>query len=144
MTVWEAVFLLVGGAVAGTINAMAGGGSTLTVPLLVLAGVPGIAANGSNRVGILTSNIASHLSFRRSGVKVDVRSLPAVLAPAIVGAAVGAFGISRVTDEAFERGFGLLMIPLVLLSLRPPRVAEAERSWSTAVVVSVFFLIPRI
>ena len=52
MTWWQALLLVVGGFFAGGINAVAGGGSTLTVPLLVLAGVPGNAANGSNRIGI--------------------------------------------------------------------------------------------
>ena len=51
MVWWEALLLVVGGAAAGFINANAGGGSILTVPLLVLAGVEGNAANASNRVG---------------------------------------------------------------------------------------------
>lgn len=60
MTWWEALLLVGGGLLAGTINAVAGAGSILTVPLLVLAGVPGNSANGSNRVGILTSNAAAN------------------------------------------------------------------------------------
>ena len=48
MVWWEAILLFFGGWVAGIVNAMAGGGSSLTVPLLVLAGVPGNFANGSN------------------------------------------------------------------------------------------------
>ena len=67
MTFWEAVLLVLGGALAGIINSMAGGGSTLTVPLLVLAGVPGNAANGSNRVGILVSGVTAVTSFHRRG-----------------------------------------------------------------------------
>ena len=47
---------------------MAGGGSTITVPLLVFAGVPGTYANGSNRVGILPACLAAILSFRRLGI----------------------------------------------------------------------------
>ena len=69
MAWWEALLLVGGGLLAGTINAVAGGGSILTVPLLVLAGVPGNHANGSNRVGILTSNAAAAVSFRRLGVR---------------------------------------------------------------------------
>src|SRR5690606_34504456 len=65
---WELVLLVAGGLVAGVVNTMAGGGSMLTVPLLVLAGVPGNQANGSNRIGVLTSNAAAVLSFRRSGI----------------------------------------------------------------------------
>ena len=64
MTWWEAVLLVGGGTLTGMINAVAGGGSMLTVPLLVLAGVPGNSANGSNRVGILSSNLASATSIR--------------------------------------------------------------------------------
>ena len=56
MVWWEAIILFFGGWVAGIVNAMAGGGSSLTVPLLVLAGVPGNFANGSNRLGIFVSN----------------------------------------------------------------------------------------
>ena len=48
MAWWEAVLLFVGGGAAGIVNAMAGGGSSLTVPLLVLAGVPGNFANVTN------------------------------------------------------------------------------------------------
>ena len=122
MTFWEAVLLVVGGGLAGVINAMAGGGSTLTVPLLVLAGAPGNAANGSNRVGILTSNITTAASFHREGVTAYRDAVP-VLIPVVIGSLIGSLAVSRVTDQAFETLFGLLMIPILFLSLRKP---EAE------------------
>lgn len=140
MTWFEAVLLLVGGAFAGAVNAMAGGGSMLTVPLLVLAGVPGVAANGSNRVGILTSNITSLLSFRDEGVRVT-RNLVPIIAPAIVGSLFGAYGISQFTDEAFERIFGLLMIPLILLTIFKPTVNAEAGPWSNTMTMAVFFCI---
>lgn len=140
MTIFEAALLLIGGAFAGVVNAMAGGGSTLTVPLLVLAGVPGVAANGSNRVGILTSNITSLLSFRNEGVRV-VRNLVPIIGPALVGSLVGAYGISELTDETFERVFGLLMIPLIILTIWKPRVRTEAAAWPLAANLGVFFLI---
>ena len=79
MTWWEALLLVVGGFFAGGINAVAGGGSTFTVPLLVLAGVPGNAANGSNRIGILTSNAAAAASFSRLGVKGFAHTGPVIV-----------------------------------------------------------------
>ena len=45
--------LLAGGLLAGVLNTLAGGGSLLTVPLLVLLGLPGTVANGTNRIGVL-------------------------------------------------------------------------------------------
>ena len=141
MSTFDVILLLVGGAFAGAVNAMAGGGSMLTVPLLVLAGVPGGSANGSNRVGILTSNAAAFVSFRREGKTVQAAALVPVIAPALVGAAVGAFGISQLTDETFETVFGLLMVPLIVLTIFKPKVNEDASTWPLPMTVFIFFCI---
>ena len=122
----DVVLLLVGGLAAGVINTMAGGGSLLTVPLLVLAGVPGNVANGSNRVGILTSNVTAAATFRRLGVSGLTRVLP-VLVPVAVGAAAGAVLVGQLADETFDRVFGFLMVPVLIMSLRQPSV-EAKQT----------------
>lgn len=137
---WEALLLVGGGLAAGVINTIAGGGSTLTVPLLVLAGVPGNDANGSNRVGILTSNAAAVASFRRLGVRTE-RSLLPILVPVVVGSLAGSIGISNLADDTFETVFGLIMIPLIILSIRKPKVRVDSDEWSTALTVAVFFAI---
>lgn len=137
---WEALLLIVGGTAAGLINAVAGGGSSLTVPLLVLAGVPGNAANGSNRVGVLTSNAAAATAFRRLGVRGLSRSLN-VMIPVVVGSLVGAFGITRLTDAAFERVFGIVMLPIIFLSIKKPRPRLRSEPWAMWVTVTVFFAI---
>lgn len=67
MGTFSIALLLAGGLAAGVVNTMAGGGSLLTVPLLVLAGVPGNVANGSNRIGILASTAAATATFRSLG-----------------------------------------------------------------------------
>jgi uncharacterized membrane protein YfcA len=134
---WQVLLLIVGGIAAGGINAVAGGGSMLTVPLLVLAGVPGNAANGSNRVGILTGNLASAAEFRRLGVEGIRHALP-VVGPALVGSLIGSLGISRLTDDTFETVFGLLMIPLILLTINKPKVRTEGESWSQTTTMIVF------
>jgi hypothetical protein len=135
---WEALLLVGGGAAAGLINAVAGGGSTLTVPILVLAGVPGNNANGSNRVGILTSNAAAATAFRKLGVRGLSRSAP-VLAPIIAGSLIGAFAITRLTDDNFERVFGLVMLPIIFLSIRKPKVKLNPDPWPVPLTAVVFF-----
>lgn len=139
MSALDVVLLLAGGLVAGAVNSMAGGGSLLTVPLLVFAGVPGGVANGSNRIGVLLSNLTAAAAFRRLGVSGISRSLP-VLVPVVVGSLIGAYGISRVADDAFERVFGIIMVPLLLLSLRKPKPAAdgADAAWSPLVSSLVF------
>ncbi len=137
----DIVLLVAGGLAAGVVNTLAGGGSLLTVPLLVLAGVPGNVANGSNRVGILASNASAAAAFRRLGVSGLSRTLP-VLVPVAVGSLVGALLVARLADETFERVFGVLMVPLLLLSLRPPVLKSVEgRVWSGQFTVLVFLAV---
>ncbi len=140
MNWWEGLLLVVGGFFAGGINAVAGGGSTFTVPLLVLAGVPGNSANGSNRVGILTSNVAAAASFRRLGVQ-GLAHAGKVIVPVVAGSLVGSIAISGLTDDAFEKVFGFLMIPLIILAIRKPKVRAEGPQWSMTTTVVVFFLI---
>lgn len=94
MAWWEVLLLVGGGMFAGVINAVAGGGSMLTVPLLVVAGVPGNDANGSNRVGILSSNVASATSFRRLGVDGLTHAAP-IIVPVVAGSLSGSISTLR-------------------------------------------------
>ena len=137
----DIVLLVAGGLAAGVVNTLAGGGSLLTVPLLVLAGVPGNVANGSNRVGILASNASATAAFHRLGVSGLSRTLP-VLVPVAVGSLVGALLVVRLADETFERAFGVLMVPLLFLSLWPPVLKSVEgRVWSGPFTVLVFLAV---
>ncbi|MDG2111256.1 MAG: sulfite exporter TauE/SafE family protein [Actinomycetota bacterium] len=136
------VIVVVGaGLIAGVVNAMAGGGSLLTVAMLtVFAGLPGLVANGTNRVGILVQNAASVAGYRQEGVSGVRRAVP-VLVPALLGSLLGSLVVSSLTDDAFERVFGILMVPLLVLSLKPPKSTGSEIAWSPLVTSVVFFAI---
>lgn len=136
------VVLLGGGLVAGIVNAMAGGGSLLTVPLLVFAGVPGNTANGSNRVGVLANSLSAAGTFRRLGVA-GLAGIGRILGPAVVGSLIGSIVVSQLADDTFERVFGFVMIPILIMSLRRPDVeAMADRpQWPTWLTTIVFFAI---
>lgn len=144
----ELAMLTAGGFAAGVINTLAGGGSLITVGLLVFLGVPGTIANGTNRIGVLVQNVTSAWRFRAEGVSGFRSSLP-VLLPTLVGSLLGAYGISLVTPELFERLFGLVMLGLLVPMMRPSLApgpeepaAQAERaSWPPWLRVVVFFAI---
>ena len=137
----DVLLLIVGGMFAGVVNTMAGGGSVLTVPLLVLSGVPGTAANGSNRVGVLTSSIAAYIAFHRQGQLVDRPLLARVLPVALLGVASGSIAVSQLSDAGFERLFGFLMIPIVIFSVLRPGSESSGVAWSTTRYRVVFFAI---
>ena len=138
MSVGAALLIFFGGMFAGTVNAMAGGGSLLTVPLLSLAGVEGLLANGTNRIAVLIQTG----STARSYVKRRVEGWDAarkVLPPTLVGGLVGASVVSQIDDELFERLFGFLMIPMLVLILIKPSAKSTDHPWPTWVSVVVFF-----
>jgi uncharacterized membrane protein YfcA len=136
----EIVCLVTGGLLAGVVNTLAGGGSLLTVPLLVMLGLPGNLANGTNRVGILVQSVAALWQFRARGVSELGRTVP-VLVPVVLGSLIGALGISQVTDRTFERLFGVLMLVLLIPTLRrrTPAPDSPPRRLSAPVNALLFF-----
>ncbi len=138
MSVGAALLIFFGGMFAGTINAMAGGGSLLTVPLLSLAGVEGLSANGTNRIAVLVQSATSartYVSKRVEGWSATAQVLPATL----VGGLVGAVGVSQLADDTFERIFGVLMIPLLVLVLWNPSARTLDDPWPRWLTIAVFF-----
>jgi uncharacterized membrane protein YfcA len=130
--------------VAGVVNTLAGGGSLLTVPLLVLFGLPGGIANGTNRVGILLQSTVAAWRFRALGVGGRRDSLP-VLLPVAAGSLLGAWGITQLSDAVFERAFGVVMLMLLVPLLRELAGSKRARSQKAprlgARWAVVFFLI---
>lgn len=140
MSVLDVIVLLIGGFVAGVINAMAGGGSLITVPLLSLVGVGGTLANGTNRVAVLVQNASSAWGYTRKGFG-SRQDAVVVLIPAAIGALVGSMGASQIDDQLFERLFGLLMLPLLALSIWKPKTETADEPWPRWLSTIAFFVI---
>ncbi len=124
----DVALLVSGGLIAGIVNTLAGGGSLLTVPLLVLLGVPGALANGTNRVGILFQCVVAAWRFRAGGA-LDLRAVAPVFVPVALGSLVGASLVTRLNDATFERAFGVLMLLFLVPVLRgtSPSAASTPR-----------------
>jgi uncharacterized membrane protein YfcA len=134
------------GVVAGTLNVVAGGGSLLTLPVLIFLGVPATIANGTNRVAILMQNVAATASFRRHRL-LDPRALAWAAAPATAGAALGTLAALRLGDSSFQRVLAWVMIAVSLWTLLGRRHMErwrrdaGQRSTSLALLGAGFFLV---
>lgn len=96
------VLLLGAGFIAGTINSIAGGGSLLTLPLLIFIGLPSTVANATNRIAVFVGGVGATTSFQRRGL-IPWSWVRFGLPPALVGVALGTWGALRVGDVAFER-----------------------------------------
>jgi len=132
------------GFAAGFINTLAGSGSLLTLPILILLGLPANVANGTNRVGVVLQNIVAVATFRQRGVLPLAGSWKLIL-PSVVGAVIGAELAVDLDEALLRRTIGVLMIVLlVVMLLKPERwIAEhaAPRAPRLLVEVPLFFVI---
>ena len=112
----QLIILFVAGIASGWINVLAGGGSILTVPVMVFMGLPGPVANGTNRIGIITQNIASVATFFRKGYS-DFRLSATLAVAACFGAFFGANVGVQLEGVWFDRTVALVMIGVLVIML---------------------------
>ena len=116
--------LALAGIAAGFLNVMAGGGSLLTLPVLLLAGVPAPVANGTLRVSIVAQNLVAIGTFRRHGFKELKEALWLSLfacAGAVGGASLGV----RISGPWFDRIVALTMVAVTVLIFRGKKAQAA-------------------
>ncbi len=104
------ILLLVIGLVVGAINTLAGGGSLLTLPILIsFIGLPPNLANGTNRLSILTQSITGIAGFQSKGIK-TFRYGMWLGGVSMVGAIIGANLAIQINDEAFNIILAVVML----------------------------------
>lgn len=95
---------------AGVINSLAGGGSFLTFPSLVFAGVPPVFANASSTVALVPSAVASGVAYRSDVAKLNEPGLRSWFIVSLLGGLAGACLLLVTSDRAFR-----LIAPWLLL-----------------------------
>jgi uncharacterized membrane protein YfcA len=104
------LFIAAAGLIAGTMNALAGGGSFVTLPALIAVGVPSVQANASSTVALFPGGLASAWAYRDGLGPVGPVSLRALLVATLIGGAIGASLLLSTPARAFD-----LMLPWMLL-----------------------------
>ena len=114
------LIILLGGFLAGVVNTLAGGGSIITLPLLIYAGLPPTMANATNRVAIVLQNVGALAGFSRHGYRPG-REAWILLAPSLAGGTLGAFLAVDIDETLLRRIIGVvLVLMLVPILLRRP------------------------
>ncbi len=113
MIIPKEILLFAVGALAGFVNVFAGGGSTLTLPVLIFAGLDAATANGTNRIAILLQNISGTSSFKRQKIK-GARIAFKYALFTIPGAVAGAIFSIKITQYWFERIMVIIIIDIVI------------------------------
>jgi uncharacterized membrane protein YfcA len=124
---WQLAAMLGSAAGAGMMNAMAGGGTILTFPVLLLLGESGITANATSTVALLPGAAASMAGYRRE-VATHREWMTSLLLPSLVGGAIGSILLLRTPERSFERLAPFLILFATLLFLVQGIVARWSRS----------------
>ncbi|MDH5360146.1 MAG: sulfite exporter TauE/SafE family protein [Gammaproteobacteria bacterium] len=114
MELWQILLLIFAGVFAGWLNVLAGGGSLLTVPIMLFMDIPAPVANGTNRIAILAQNITAVYTFFRKGFS-DFRLSLTLSIAASLGAVAGAWFGVQIEGVWFNRLLAVVMIAVMIL-----------------------------
>jgi hypothetical protein len=109
MDPFTAALLIVAGFAAGFVNTVAGGGSVITIPVLLEALGDAGLANGTNRIAILMEQTAAVTGFRRAG-KLDWRKVLPLVPATVIGAVTGAWIATRLDSDAMTKVFAFVLV----------------------------------
>lgn len=110
---YAAFFVL--GAIVSLINSIAGGGSSLSLPIMIFLGMPATVANGTNRIGLIIGNISSVANLAKHGY-LNKKIFFQLLIPTIVGSLVGACFLVQIGDKAFQAILAIVICLVVVMS----------------------------
>lgn len=142
---WHYPILVLVGCIVGVINTMAGGGSLITLPILIFLGLPSNIANGTNRIGLIMTAFSANMGFKSKGVSTYPFNVYIGLF-ALIGSLIGAYIAVDINDNIFNRTLSVIMIIVIILILFSPKILIGdlnERLSGKNLVVScfVFFFI---
>ncbi|GFO60127.1 UPF0721 transmembrane protein [Geomonas silvestris] len=98
------------GLLAGVMNSAAGGGSFVTLPVLVFAGVPSVIANASSTVALFPGSFAGAWAYRHDFVPFEGVSIRALWVASVLGGLAGALLLLFTPVTTFDRIFPWLLL----------------------------------
>ncbi|MGB5819285.1 MAG: sulfite exporter TauE/SafE family protein [Saonia sp.] len=119
------VLLVVVGFAVGFINTIAGGGSLLSLPVLIFLGLPPSVANGTNRVAIVIQTALATAGFKSKGVSTFPFNIYLGIS-ALLGAILGASIAVDIKGETFNKILAIVMILVVLIIIFSPKIDVKE------------------
>jgi uncharacterized protein len=133
------LLLLGAGVLAGVLNSVAGGGSLLTLPMLIFVGLPATVANATNRIALFVGGIGATHSFAKRDL-IPRAWLKVGLPPSLLGVVLGVWGATRIGDVAFERVLAVILLlaagfivwrplPVSGGEVLPPPPGTTKRRW---------------
>lgn len=133
--------LLVGaGVIAGAMNALAGGGTFVSLPALIAVGVPSVAANASSTVALYPGTAASVWVYRDGLRAVCGVPLRPLLVTTLIGGLLGALLLLWTPSSVFDRVLPWLLLIATLMLTFGPRLGPALRARFRAGIFTIVLI----
>ncbi|MRI32901.1 hypothetical protein EOPP23_07875 [Endozoicomonas sp. OPT23] len=110
---------------SGLINAIAGGGGLLVLPILLASGIPPINALATNKFQAVFGTLSSSFNFYRKG-HIDLKSLRSALVFAIAGSVLGTCLLQLISAGSLNRIVPWLLIAAALYTVFSPKVGDTD------------------
>lgn len=124
----EIVILLVGAAfLAGFVDSIAGGGGLITIPTLLLAGLPPVDALGTNKLQGLFGSGAATVTYAAKG-QVDLRKQAPMAIVSLVGGAAGALLASVLPGEWLAMALPVVLVAIALYFALKPNMDDVDKA----------------
>ncbi len=109
MSLLQYIVLFFAAMLAGAVNAIAGGGTVISFPGFLFAGLPDKIANASNAMALVPGSLGGAFALRRE-LRANLRTFLILLVPAIAGAFLGANVLANTSDDSFRK-----IVPFLIL-----------------------------
>jgi len=137
--IYSILILFASGTAAGFVNVIAGGGSSITLPVLIFLGLDSSVANGTNRIGVLLQNVSAVYSFKRekyhelyTSFKLSIATLPGSVAGAIIA--------TKLSDELFNTILGIIIIGVIITMIIPRKRSKHPDTETNHIPLSSHFV----
>jgi len=117
----ESLVVVAAGILVGFINTLAGGGSVISLSLLLILGLPATIANGTNRMSVFFQTTSSVTAFWRKKM-FTTRKIWWLILPATIGSVAGAWMATGIKSEILEIAMVIIMaFMLVFIFMKPEK-----------------------
>ena len=111
----DLVLIAGAGLVGGAMNAIAGGGSFVTLPALVAVGVPSLNANATSTVALVPSALATAFAYRKDFENFEQVKFSTMAVVSVIGGVIGALLLISTPQRVFDHIFPFLLLFGVLV-----------------------------
>ncbi len=133
------LLLFIAAFIAGFIDSIAGGGGLITIPAMLIAGIPPLETLGTNKLQSMFGAGSATIAYARKG-HVDLKKQLPMAAMAVIGGALGAVVASFVPAAVLRAFMPFLLVAIALYFALKPNLSDVDSTRMTPLVFGLTFV----